>query len=51
MGRGDTLASGGVRATWGPLNVTQKRWEQAVGKKSKGGKGNVKNRTTNRTKK
>lgn len=28
MGRGDTLASGGVKATWGPLNVTKEKWDE-----------------------
>lgn len=31
MGRGDTLASGGVRATYGPLEVSQEKWDEIFG--------------------
>ena len=28
-GAGDRLARGNVRASWGPLDVTQERWDAA----------------------
>lgn len=47
VGSGDKLARGGHSATWGPLNVSDKKWEQAFGKtKSKKEKDNAKKKTS-----
>ena len=34
MSRGDTLASGGHKASWGPLNVSQDQWDAVFGSAS-----------------
>ena len=44
VGSGDKLARGGHSATWGPLNVSDKKWEQAFGKTEK--KKNAKKKTS-----
>jgi len=31
MGKGDVLAAGGFRATYGPFDVTQAKWEAIFG--------------------
>lgn len=51
VGSGDKLARGGHSATWGPLNVSDKKWEQAFGKtKSKKEKKNANHHAVNTSK-